>query len=724
MNRNPFFLLAMVPWLGSTALAEEASPGEEQSETIEEIIVLGHPLSGEGLAQATDVISGEELDRKAADSIGATVGNEAGIHNSSFGAAVGRPVIHGLDGARVRIMEDRIDTLDVSVTSGDHAVTVDPFIANQIEILKGSGTLLYGSGAIGGVVDVHTGRIPHNALDRVGGRFDLKRGDNGDGTNGSFRMDGGVGMLGWHLDGFSRRAGDFEIPGFAASARELAREEEEEEEEHHDEEEEEEEEGHHEEEEEEEIFGVLPGSGFEVRGGSAGISLVDNGEFILGVSVSRITAEYGIPGHGHEEHGHHEDGEEEHEEGEEEEEDHAEEEEEGHGEEGTPIADLDQTRVDFEAAVANPLPGFSSLNLRFGVNRYAHNEVEPSGEIGSAFENDAWEARGEMSHYEVAGWEGVAGAQMGDRRFSVVGEEAFTPPVDTRTFGVFWVGERSFPGFQLESGIRFDSVEHDPAEGASKSFGGISASLGMVIPLEGDWTGTLLADYSTRAPVGEELYSNGPHFATRSFEIGHAGLGEEKALNLSGTLTRRGEGWTVLGTVYRTSFSDFIFQATTGEYMEGLAVRQFNQANATFSGLDLEASVEVAAWDGGQLELSGLFDTVSAKVDVPGNDNLPRIPPARVGVGMAYTGGPISVHLDYMRVFSQDEAAELEFETDGYNDLRAYVGWDVEMGDMSVSLYLQGRNLTDDEQRKHTSVVKDLVPEPGRTVEAGVRIRY
>ena len=730
MNRKQLFLLAMVPWLGLAAFAGEA-PREEDPGAIEEIIVLGHPLSGEGLAQASDVVSGEELDRKAADSIGATIGNEAGIHNSSFGVAVGRPVIHGLDGARVRIMEDRIDTLDVSVSSGDHAVTVDPFIANKIEILKGSSTLLYGSGAIGGVVDVHTGRIPHNEFDDVGGRFDIKSSDNGDGRNGSFRMNGGAGTLNWHLDGFSRRADDYEIPGFAASARELAAEEED----HHEGEEDHDEEEHHEEgeeeHEEEEFFGVLPGSGFDVRGGSAGLSLVDNGEFILGVSVSRITAEYGIPGHGHEGHGHDDDHEEEHhEEGEEEEAHHEEEEEghgeeeEGHGEEGTPIADLDQTRVDFEAAVANPLPGFSSLNLRFGVNNYAHNEVEPSGEIGSAFENDAWEARAEMSHEAVAGWEGVAGAQMGDRRFSVVGEEAFTPPVDTRTFGVFWVGERSFPGFQLESGIRFDSVEHDPAEGASKSFGGISASLGMVIPLEGDWTGTLLADYSTRAPVGEELYSNGPHFATRSFEIGDADLGEENALNLSGTLSRGGEGWTVLGTVYRTTFSDFIFQATTGEYMEGLAVRQFNQADATFAGLDLEASVEVAAWDGGQLELSGLFDTVSAKVDVRGNDNLPRIPPARVGVGVAYTGGPISAHLDYMRVFSQEEAADLEFETDGYNDLRAYVGWDVEMSDMSLSLYVQGRNLTDDEQRKHTSVVKDLVPAPGRTVELGVRIRY
>ena len=180
----------------------------------------------------------------------------------------------------------------------------------------------------------------------------------------------------------------------------------------------------------------------------------------------------------------------------------------------------------------------------------------------------------------------------------------------------------------------------------------------------------------------------------------------------------------MLGTVYRTAFSDFIFQAPTGNYMEGLAVRRFNQADATFTGLDLEASVEVADWGVGTLELTGLFDTVSAKVDVPGNDNLPRIPPARAGVGMALTNGPLSAYIDYMRVFSQEDAAELEFETDGYSDLRAHIAWGVEVGDMSVSLYLQGRNLTDDEQRKHTSVVKDLVPEPGRTIEAGVRMRF
>ncbi|MDE0062431.1 MAG: Plug domain-containing protein, partial [Gammaproteobacteria bacterium] len=146
MQFNKLFSLALAVSLPGLAHGEGAPP-EQADQVIEEIVVVGHPLSAEGIAQASDVLAGEELDRKVADSIGATVANEPGIHNSSFGVAAGRPVIHGLDGARVRVLEDRIDTLDVSVTSGDHAVTVDPYIADRIEILKGSATLLYGSGA-------------------------------------------------------------------------------------------------------------------------------------------------------------------------------------------------------------------------------------------------------------------------------------------------------------------------------------------------------------------------------------------------------------------------------------------------------------------------------------------------------------------------------------------------------------------------------------------------
>ena len=217
---------------------------------------------------------------------------------------------------------------------------------------------------------------------------------------------------------------------------------------------------------------MLSGSGQDVQGGSAGLSLVGDRGFI-GVAVSNLDAEYGIPGHG-DTHGHEEEGQEGG--GEE------------HEEEGTPFIDLKQTRVDFEAALADPLPGFSNLNVRLGVNDYEHAEVEPSGEVGTAFDNQAWEARVELTHGTAAGWEGAIGLQLADRSFTVVGEEAFTPPVDTSSLGVFWVGQRSFEEFEFEVGVRLESAELRPAVGDGKDFTAVSASLGAIVPLDATWT--------------------------------------------------------------------------------------------------------------------------------------------------------------------------------------------------------------------------------------------
>ena len=694
--------LLVAAWIAIPVAAwgdEEAE--NEKAPVLEEIVIVGHPLSAKGLASPADVLAGEELVRKVADSIGETVGGEPGIHNSSFGVAVGRPVIHGLGGARVRVLEDRIDTLDVSVTSGDHAVAVDPFIAERVEIYKGSGTLLYGSGAIGGVVDTHTGRIPHETPESLSGRLDLRWADNASAKNGAFRLDGGAGSFAWHLDGFARDADDYEIPGFAESELVRAMEEE------HEEEEEGED---HEEEEEEEAFGILPASGRDVQGGSAGASFLGERGF-FGVAISILDAEYGIPGHGH---------------GHDHEEEEEEEEEEGHHEEeeGNPFIDLKQTRIDLEGAIADPLAGFSNFNFRMGINDYEHQEVEPSGEVGTAFDNQAWEARAELSHELFAGWEGAFGIQLSDRSFSVVGEEAFTPPVDTSALGAFWVGQRSFPDFELEAGVRLDSVEHDPAEGDGRDFTGISASLGAIVPLDATWTASVLGDYSTRAPVGEELFSYGPHLATQSFEIGDAGLSEEKAFNLSATLRGDGERWSVSGTVYYTQFTDFIYQAATGVEMDDLPVRVFRQADADFVGLDLETAIAVAEWADGSLLAKAFFDTVSAQLDVSGNDNLARMPPNRFGLGLSLTAGAFSASLDYIRVSRQSDVADFELEADAYNDLRAYLGWEYEAGDVLTQVFLRGRNLTGDEQRQHTSPVKDFAPNPDRTIEAGVRTRF
>ena len=730
MNRMRPLFVAVATCLGVAASAVEG-PDEERTTEIEEILVLAHPLANEGLAQASDVLDADGLERKAVGNIGASVGNEPGIHNSAYGAGAGRPVIHGLGGARVRVMEEQIDTLDVSVSSGDHAVTVDPFIAERVEVLKGSATLLYGSGAIGGVVDVHTGRIPHEVPDRVNGIFDLRGSDNGDGRNGAFRLDGGGGGVAWHVDGFARQADDYDIPGFAESAALHALEEEEE---HHDEDEHgdddhdhEADEHHDEEEHEEEAYGHLPGSGLEVNGGSVGLSFVGDRGFV-GFSVSGLQSEYGIPGHSHA-HGHedeHDDHDDEHGDHDDEHEEHADddhEEEEHHAEEGAPIVDLEQTRIDLEAGLTDPFDGFESLNLRLGINDYEHAENE-AGEVGTVFSNQAWEARAELTHAPAGGWRGALGVQLGNREFSVAGEEAFTPPVDTSSFGVFWVGERSLGELGLEAGLRFDRVGHDPANGSSRDFGGASASLGLIVPLGEGWEGTLLADYSSRAPVGEELFSDSPHPGTGVFEIGDPELGREQARNLAATLTGGGDGWSLRGTFYYTNFADFIYQAATGEERDGFDVRRYSQANATFPGLEVEGHVTVAEWGAGRLEIGAFFDTVSPKLDISGNDNLPLIPPSRIGASLAFTGDRLRANVDYVRASEQDDVAEFELPSDSYDDLRARVAWRFRPGDMVVDLYLAGRNLTDDEQRLHTSVVKDLAPQPGRTIEAGLRMRF
>ena len=713
---------AVATCLGGAAFAEEA-PDDKQPAKIETIVITAHPLAGEGLAQPGDMLDGEELERKAVDNIGATVGNQPGIHNSSFGAGAGRPVIHGMGGARVRVMEDRIDTLDVSVSSGDHAVTVDPFVAERVEVLKGSATLLYGSGAIGGVVNVDTRRIPREVPERLRGALQLRGSDNGNGKNGAVRVDGGGGNVAWHFDAFSREADDYDIPGHAESAALRAMEHEEE---HHDEHEHEEEEHHDEDEhedehEEEEVYGRLPGSALEVRGGSAGFSWIHDRGFV-GFAVSRLDSDYGIPGHSHA-HGHHEDEHEEHGEHEEEEHHDEEEHEDEHGEEGTPVVHLEQTRIDLEAGLADPFGGFENLNFRLGVNDYEHVENE-AGEVGTQFTNKAWEARAELTHGRVAGWRGALGVQLGDREFSVVGEEAFTPPVDTSSTGVFWVGERPLGEFGLESGLRIDRVEHSPADGDSRDFTGASASLGLIVPLSESWEGTLLADYSSRAPVGEELFSDSPHPGTGAYEIGDPGLSREQARNLAATLSGGGDRWSLRGTFYYTDFADFIYQAATGEERDGFDVRRYAQADATFAGFEVEGRVTVAEWDAGRLEVGAFFDTVSPEIDVSGNDHLPLIPPDRVGLSLEFTGERLRANVDFVRAFEQDEAADFELPSDAYNDLRARVSWRFRPNDTTLDVFLAGRNLTNDEQRLHTSVVKDRAPQPGRTIEAGVRMRF
>lgn len=670
------------------------------AQELEEVVVTSHLLSDNGLAQSATVLSGEKLAEELQGSLGETVGRLPGVRSASFGGAVGRPVIHGLGGARVKTTEDRIDSLDVSVTSTDHAVTVEPFIANQINILKGSSTLLYGSGAIGGVVDVDTGRIPTELPEQsLSGRVELRAADNADAQTAAARLDGRLSdSVAWHIDAFSKNADDYEVAGEIESQalRDLEGEE-------------------HEEGEE---SSVLEGSRYDIEGGAVGLSFINESGFI-GASISTLDATYGlVGGHGHEEEEGHDD---EHEEDGHDEEhgDEHDEEEEGPG-----TIVLEQTRFDLEGQLNSPFSGVEKINLRLGVNDYEHQEIEPSGEVGTFFDNDAWEGRLEVTHTPIAKFDGAFGLQLSGRDFSAVGEEAFVPPVESDTIGAFWVGEREFQSFSVEAGARIESVEHRPTQSDSGTlkFNSESASLGFIFPVLEHASLSALVDYTQRAPTVEELYSNGPHLATQTFEVGDSSLTEESALGLSLVFHYHSDLLDLQASVYKTSFDDFIYEANTGEIEDDLPVFNYRQNDADFIGLDFEAAIHLAKIFGGDFDILANFDTVSA--DLSNGENLPRIPADRQGVGLAWDNQVWRVKFDVTHVNKQDQLAALELLTDSYSDVSFNITRRIKVGDNTLSLFVNGRNLTDEEQREHVSFVKDVAPRAGRRLEAGLRFLF
>jgi len=608
-------------------------------------------------------------------------------------------------------MEDHIPSLDASVLSEDHAVTIEPFLADSIDILKGPASLSYGSGAIGGVVDVHTGRIPEVLPEQpfsgqLEGRFD----DVSDQRTGAARFDGAAGPVAWHMDAFSRRLKDYDIPGYAESSalRRL-----EEDFAHHDEDEAgvDAAEAEAEHEDEGEARGTLPNSDVETTGGAFGLSFVGDRGFV-GMAVSRYESEYGLPGGSH---GHHD-------------EDHEElgaaDVHEAEGHDDSVRVDLDQTRWDFAAGLKDPLPHFTDLNVRVGVNDYGHKELEGPGAIGSRYDVEAWEGRIEAIHLPVAGWRGVVGLQLGHEDFSATGAEVFAPPAETDTVALFVVEEREFDAFTLQGGARVENASVDAEGWSSESFDTVGVSGGVVIPFAGDWELGLIADLAQRAPVAAELYSDGPHLSTQSFEIGDPDLDIEQAANLAATLRYRAERIEGSATLYVTRFQDFVFQADTGDFEDDLPVRVWTQADADFRGLDLEGRYKVLVDAPVALDARIFYDFVDAELDISGNDRLPRLPPDRAGLGLEARWQWLTANIDYLHAMEQDDIAEFELETPSYDDLRMQLSGRFDLGGSELTLFVQGRNLTDDEQRNHVSFIKDYAPLPGRSVLAGMRLAF
>lgn len=639
----------------TTESGSEKTPSKrdaEHADHLQEVVVTAVPLgqSADQLVTPVSVLAGAELDDALGGTIGQTVAGVPGVQTTSFGAGVGRPVIRGLDGSRVSVLSDGLGSEDVSNVSQDHAVAAEPFLADQIEILKGPSTLLYGSGAIGGVVNIVDGRIPQTApANGFSGRTQVNVDTVSDGTTGMFRVDTGNEHFALHADGLYRHAGDYEIPGR-----------------------------------------TLDNSFVHTKSGAIGASWLGDWGY-LGLSVSRYLDNYGNPA------------------------------EPGDPEEDEPAVrvSMGQTRYDLKGALNTPFSGIDKAEFSFGHTDYQHVEYE-GDEAGTTFTNKANEGRVQLTHAPIAGWVGAFGVQAFHRDFAAIGEERFVPPTSTKGIGVFVTEQREFGALKVELGARGDKQTSTPDDGPERDFHPLSLSAGFAWHLDDHWHLSLNLDRAQRAPAEEELFADGPHEASATYEIGDPTLSKETANQAELGLHYHSELLEAKVSVYANRYDDFIYLADTGEIDDDLPVRVWSQADAKFRGFEAEATFHVARTDSGHYDLRVWGDRVRATLNDGGN--LPRIPAARFGSELNWHNDDWRASLGAVHYFRQDDIATFETDTSGFTLVNARVAWSfLNTERSSWEAFVNADNLTDQTARLSTSLIKDQAPLAGRNFSIGVR---
>ena len=683
--------LALGPALAS------AQSDDDAHHDIDEIIVTATPLSRtvEELAQPTTVLYGNELVKKQSTSVAETISQEPGLSSTYFGPVSSRPVIRGQFGERVRVLSNGLDSLDASALSEDHQVAVDSLIANSIEIIRGPATLLYGSGAAGGLVNVVDTRFVERPLDNAfSGGVALGADTAAGRRDGAFRAQFGAGPLVFSADYMARSTDNIEIPGFAESAILRALEEEE---------------GGGEEEEHEEAFGKVENTDSETRTGAVGVSLVGDRGF-LGVSFSGFDSEYGVPGHHHEE------------------------EEPAPGpvppieeEEEFVRIDLEQTRVDVKGGYDIDGNILSGIRFRGAVNDYKHVELE-GAEIGTIFDVQGVDSRLELRHAEWGRLEGAVGIQYKRVDFDAIGDEAFVPASDTERTSLFVFEEfAASEAWIFQGSARYEDQSITGATLAeSYDRGAFGASIGAIWrPADSIRISANLAR-TERHPTAAELYSDGPHIAAQRYERGSVTLGngilsKETSTNLD--LTLHGDTgpveWSITGFI--NSADDYILLRPTALEIDELPVYDYAQADVEFTGMEAEALFELYDQGDSHLHLRAFADFVNAEENASGA-NLPRIPPRRLGLGLHGGWGGLDASIEATFADDQTDVAENELPTEGYTLLNLNVGYS--FADTGFYVFLKGTNLLDEDIRQHTSPLKDIVPLPGQSLHAGVRFDF
>jgi iron complex outermembrane receptor protein len=666
----------LVLTVAATAQAEVVpagtAPAAGQEVEVSKVVVTAAPyaVSADNLTASVAIVDRTDLDLAPPTGLGDLLSGMPGVRSTAFGAGASRPVVRGLAGPRVQVLTNGVGQIDASALSPDHQVATDPGEAERIEVLRGPAALAYGGSAIGGVINIIDDRIASRAPDGgVSGRF-LASGATGDDSYAvSGAIHAAVGPLVLTLDGLKREADDYEIPVYPESRRQLALEGE----------------------TAEGGGGKLANTAVDLKAFGGGVSYIGADGFI-GVSVKKTDTTYGVPGHAHEEP--------------------------GVEEEGPVTIGLTQTRVDLRGEYTKPFGPFAKLRASAGHADYEHTEFEGDA-VGTKFMSDGYEGRVELVQTERNGWKGAVGVQALRRNFDAQGDEAYVPKTKITEYGAFTQQRVEKAGWGYEGGLRIDYRNLDSLKGEA-DFTNLSGSVGIFTrPSDAVFFGVALSRNS-RAPTEAELYAEGPHVATRGFEIGDPNLEEETAWSVEATAHYTGERLSADLHLFTARYDGFIDLRPTGAEEDGLAVYQYIQTKADFRGFEVETSYKAWRRDDQSLTLEASGDFVRGATDL---GPPARIPSYSVSGRAIYDARFWTARVEARHVGEQDRVAEGELPTDAYTVLNASVAWKPK-GDGQLRVFLDGRNLTDEEIREHASFLKDIAPSAGRSVRAGVAWRF
>lgn len=718
--------------LGSLFGAVTAAGAEEATVLPNLVVGAASPISREGTPDdglpglslvttggfiATTIVDRDQLDLSRGQTLGDVLDGEPGLTTSSFAPGASRPVIRGLDNERVRIQENGIGAHDVSALGEDHGVPIDPMSAERVEVIRGPGTLRWGSTAIGGVVDVSNDRIPVDIAPGITrGRIQAGAGSIGGGVDGGASVTTRSGSVALHADAFARKSNDYDTPD-----------------------------------------GAQPNSGVEADGQSIGATVFfEQGH--IGTSLTRYGSVYEIPG----------------------------------GEEAELQTRIDMEQIKWRAlGEYRPATGFlKAVRGQVGLSRYDHDEIalphehehdddhdhdhdddhdhdhdhdheeaEGLGVHGSYASRDQ-EARIEAEHVQIdtglGALNGAFGLQLNHQKLSTTGEagELLLPAETTAVAGFVFEELQLDGGLRLQAAGRLEQVRvkgtgadfpADLLPGADEpalrdhdlDFLAGSASLGALQELGGGIVARATAQYVERAPTATELFSKGSHHASGTFEIGDPDLDKERATTFEIGIGRATGGLRFDASAFYTRFDGFIYKRLTGVTCDedfascGGSDGEFDQVaydqrDAVFYGAELKGQLDVAPLAGGMLGLDGRFDSVRAEFS--GGDNVPRLPPERLGAGIWWADDAWWARVGVLHAFDQTRTGLNETETDGYDVVDAEITWTTAFTSGGVPTFVtfgvKGTNLLDEDIRNAVSFKKDEVLAPGRAVRAFATLRF